>query len=311
MYLKKPNFWDEKLSLLSFILFPLTYLTKINNFLRDRKKKLLSDKLKTICVGNIYIGGTGKTPTTIKIYDLIKKFRAVATAKKYYSNQKDEEILLKKKTKFLTASNRSTIVKLAIKKKIDVVIFDDGLQDNQLDYNLKIVCFDAQTAIGNSLLIPAGPLRENLEKLKKYDAVLIKCNGQSPYSLIKLIRKYSSQIKIFTSSYKVMNLNEINKHDRYSIFSAIGNPKNFEKTLKKNKFKIIDRSIFPDHHAFSDKDIKYIINKAKKYNTNILTTEKDYVKIPNKYRKHIKYLKIKLVIHDEPKFIKFLKHRIK
>ena len=244
MYLKKPNFWDKKLSLFCYFLLPFTFFTKITNFLRDRKKKLLSKKLKTICVGNIYIGGTGKTPTTVKIYDLIKKIKIVSTAKKYYSNQKDEEILLKKKTRFLTANSRKDIVKLAAKKKIEVIIFDDGLQDGQIDYDLKIVCFDTQTATGNGFLIPAGPLRENLESLKKYDAVLIKCNDESPNFLIKLIRKYNPKIKIFTSDYKIENLNKINKNNNHFIFSGIGNPKSFEKILKKTKLNLLINQYF-------------------------------------------------------------------
>jgi len=311
MYFNKPNFWDKKLSLFSYFLLPLTFLIKINNLLRDRKKKLLSKKIKTICIGNIYIGGTGKTPTTIEIYNLIKKNKTVSTAKKFYSSQKDEEILLKEKTNFLTANNRKDIVKLAIKKKVEVVIFDDGLQDTQIDYNFKIVCFDVQTNIGNGFLIPAGPLRENLDSLKKYDAVLIKCNDQSPYPLSKLIRKYNSKIKIFTSTYKVTNLNEINRNKRYFIFSSIGNPKSFEKILKKNKIKIFAKSIYPDHYSFTEKDIKNIINKAKKNNASILTTEKDYVKIPSKYKKHIKYLKLKLIIHNQQKLMKLIKLKIK
>jgi len=142
MYFKKPNFWDEKLSLFSYLLLPLTFFIKIKNFLNDRKKKFFSKKLKTICVGNIYIGGTGKTPTTIKLFNLLKKIKPTATAKKYYPSQKDEEILLKEKTIFLTANNRKDIIKRAIKKKIEVVIFDDGLQDSKIDYDVKIVCFD-------------------------------------------------------------------------------------------------------------------------------------------------------------------------
>jgi len=311
MYFKKPKFWDEKLSLISYFLWPLTFLVKINNFLRDQKKKPLSNKIKTICIGNIYIGGTGKTPSTIKIYDLIKKIKTVRTAKKYYSSQKDEEILLKEKTKFLTANNRKEIVKLAIKKKIEVVIFDDGLQDRQIDYNFKIVCFDAETNIGNGFLIPAGPLRENLYSLKKYDAVLIKCNDQSPYFLSKLIRRYNSKIKIFTSNYEVANLDEIKKNNKYFIFSGIGNPNSFEKILKENKIKITGKSIFPDHYSFTDKDIQNIINKAKKEQASILTTEKDHVKIPNKYKKYIKYLKLKLNIHKQQELIKLIKLKIK
>ena len=310
MYFKKPNFWDEKLSLFSYLLLPLTFFIKIKNFLNDRKKKFFSKKLKTICVGNIYIGGTGKTPTTIKLFNLLKKIKPTATAKKYYPSQKDEEILLKEKTIFLTANNRKDIINRAIKKKIEVVIFDDGLQDSKIDYDVKIVCFDSQTAVGNGLLIPAGPLRENLKKIKKYDAVLIKCDSQKPASFIKLLKEYSPKIKIFTSGFKITNIKKINKNDKYLIFSGIGNPKSFEKILKNNKFKIIDKEIFPDHYTYTDKDLSNIVKRAKKYNASILTTEKDYVKIPPKYKRYIKYLKLKLIIHNEQKFMKFINLKI-
>ena len=239
MHLKKPNFWDEKLNLFSYLMLPFTVLVRINNLLLNNRKKLISKEIKTICVGNIYAGGTGKTPATIKIYNLIKKFRNVATAKKYYLAQKDEEILLREKTKFLTAKNRVNIIKEAIQKKIEVIVFDDGLQDNKIDYNLKIVCFDAQLAIGNGFLIPAGPLRESLESLKKYDAVLIKCNDHNAKSLITLIKKYNSKIAVFTSNYTVSNLSNIDKNKKYLIYSGIGNPISVEKILKKNKLQIV------------------------------------------------------------------------
>jgi tetraacyldisaccharide 4'-kinase len=118
MHFKKPNFWDEKLNLFSYLILPFTVFIRINNFLLNQKKKLISKEIKTICVGNIYVGGTGKTPATIKIYNLIKKFRSVATAKKYYLAQKDEEILLREKTKFLTSKNRVILSNRLSKKKL-------------------------------------------------------------------------------------------------------------------------------------------------------------------------------------------------
>jgi len=311
MRLRKPNFWDQKLSLVSYLLLPFTILIKINNFFLTHKNKLLSKKIKTICVGNIYVGGTGKTPATIKIYNLIKKTKSVVTAKKYYPYQKDEEILLKEKTQFLTKNNRINIIGQAVKKKIEVIIFDDGLQDSQIDYDLKIVCFDAQLGIGNGFLIPAGPLRESLKSLNKYDAVLIKCDGYNPKSLIKLIKKNHSKIAIFTSSYTISNLKNIDKNKKYLIYSGIGNPKSFEKILKKNKIQVVDKLVFPDHYTYSNKDYVDIITKAQKYGANILTTEKDYVKIPTKYKKNIKFIKLNLTIHNEKKFIKFIKFKIK
>ena len=306
MYLKKPSFWDKQISILSYLLLPFTIFIKVNNFLNSKKKKYLSKKLKTICVGNIYVGGTGKTPTTIKLYDLIKKIKNASTAKKYYLNQQDEEILLKRKTKFLTASSRINILKLAEKKNIEVLIFDDGLQDNQIDYNFKFVCFDGDLGIGNGLLLPAGPLRETINSLKKYDVVFIK-KGNNLNNLIKLIEKHNKRIKIFITDYKVSKFSKFNRSKKYLIYSGIGNPHSFAKILKQNKVKIVDKIIFPDHHSYSNQDFNFILNKAKQNNAEIITTEKDYVKVPKKLQKKIKFLRVNLIIHNEKKLIKFLK----
>ena len=306
MYLKKPSFWDKQISILSYLLLPFTIFVRVNNFLNSKKKKYLSKKLKTICVGNIYVGGTGKTPTTIKLYDLIKKIKNAYTAKKYYLNQQDEEILLKRKTKFLKASSRKSILKLAEKKNIEVLIFDDGLQDNQIDYNFKFVCFDGDLGIGNGLLLPAGPLRETINSLKKYDVVFIK-KGNNLNNLIKLIKKHNKKIKIFITDYKVSKFSKFNRSKKYLIYSGIGNPHGFAKILKQNKVKIIDKIIFPDHHSYSNQDFNFILNKAKQNNAEIITTEKDYVKVPKELQKKIKFLRVNLIIRNEKKLIKFLK----
>ena len=99
MKFKKPIFWDlKKPSFISNILLPFTIIIKLNNFLLNLKSKKKVQKIKTICIGNIYIGGTGKTPTTIKLFQILKKLTDnLSTAKKFYKSQNDEQIILKKK----------------------------------------------------------------------------------------------------------------------------------------------------------------------------------------------------------------------
>ena len=98
MNFKKPKFWDyQKPNFVSFLVSPLTIPLRINNFLLNfkTKKKL---NIKTICVGNIYIGGTGKTPTTIKLFDMLNNMNLkVVTGKKFYSEHYDEKTILEKK----------------------------------------------------------------------------------------------------------------------------------------------------------------------------------------------------------------------
>ena len=120
----------------------------------------------------IYILGYWKTPTTIKMYEILKKLNFnVCTAKKLYLSHIDENKILEKKTNLISEKNRKQIIDKAIEKNYDYLIFDDGLQDKKVSYDLQFVCFDVNNWIGNNQLIPAGPLREKVSSLKKYDAV--------------------------------------------------------------------------------------------------------------------------------------------
>ena len=312
MKLKKPKFWDlEKPSIISYILIPFTLILQISNFLQKFWIKNKNEKMITVCIGNIYLGGTGKTPTTIKVYEILKKLNLkVAVGKKFYSSQEDEKILLEKNTNLIINNNRKNIVKIAVKNRNDVLIFDDGLQDKSLNYNINIVCFDALNWIGNGLLIPAGPLREKLISLKKYDCIFLKNGSSNNKVIIKSIRNINKKMKIFYTYFKVLNLKKLRNSKKYLIFSGIGNPNNFKRILLDNNFNISKEIIYPDHFNYKKTDIDNIKNQAKKIRAKIITTEKDYVKISKSNQKDIHFLKVKLNIKNERTFINYLKTKI-
>ena len=312
MIYKKPDFWNKvKPNIISFLLMPLTLPLHVNNFFLNKFKKTPSKKIYSICVGNIYLGGTGKTPTTIKLFEILEKiYKKVTTAKKFYYSQSDEINLLKKKTNFVTSKNRLQIISKAVKKGFKIIIFDDGLQDRNIDYDLKIVCFDTLSWIGNGQLIPAGPLREKLNSLKKYDVVFLKHISKKNNKIIKLIKIINPKIKIFNTKYVITNLSKFNLKKQYIVFSGIGNPESFKTFLKNNKFNIIDNIIFPDHYKYKKNDIIKIIKKANNINAQIITTEKDFVKIPKNYQNEINHINIDMKIKQSNDLIKFLKKKI-
>jgi tetraacyldisaccharide 4'-kinase len=313
MKLKKPKFWDYKRpNFISYILLPLTFPLIINNFLLKFKKKNIDDqKIKTICIGNIYIGGTAKTPLTIKIYQILKSLNFnTATIKKFYTNHIDEQKMLNDKTTLYCLKNRRIALNKAIKDAVDVVVFDDGLQDRSINYDLKFVCFNNIKWIGNGFLIPAGPLREKIQSIAKYDAVFINGNEVDNSNLKSLIREYNKDIKIFESHYEPTNIDLFNNKERYLIFSGIGNPESFKDLLIRNKFNVIKEIIFPDHYTYTQIDIDKIKLQAKNLNAKIITTEKDYSKIDSHINKDIKFLQIDLNIKDEIKLIDYLKLNI-
>ena len=313
MKLIKPKFWEQKKpNLIAYLLFPLTIFIRLNNFFLKIKSKKIYKEIKTICVGNIYLGGTGKTPTVLKIYQLLRNDLKVVTAKKFYINQEDEQIILKDKSKFLTSKNRKEIIENSIKQDLDLIIFDDGLQDNKINYNLNFVCFDGHNWIGNGCLIPSGPLREKLTSLKNYDAVFIKfieknSNLEKIYSTIKNI---NPKIEIFNSLVQVKDIDKFDLTKKYVVFSGIGNARSFKSLLLKNNFNVIKEIIFPDHHNYKINEIENIMNNTKELGANLITTEKDFVKLPNTYKNKINFLEIELKIIEESKLIEFIKSKI-
>ena len=180
MNFKKHKFWDlKKPNFLSYILLPFTIFIKINNFFLNCFPASKIKKIKTICIGNIYIGGTGKTPISVKVNRILNNLNyKTAFIKKNYYDQIDEQKLLSSNGQLICEKNRVDAVKQAINQNIDIAIFDDGLQDKRLIYDITFVCFNIQSWIGNGFCLPSGPLRENLKNIKKYDAVFLNGNGE-------------------------------------------------------------------------------------------------------------------------------------
>ena len=303
MKLIKPKFWKTK-NFISLILYPLSAVTFLINFLKKFSIRKTFE-IKTICIGNIFIGGTGKTSLAIEINELLRnKFRTVFI-KKNYKNQIDEINLLNNKGKIISSSNREDALLAASKKKYQVAILDDGLQQKNINYNLRIACFNSEYGLGNEFTLPAGPLRENLSVIKNYDLIFL--NGEKNNK--KILSKFKSinkDLKIFEGKYKPLNLKKFNLKKKYLMFCGIGNPHEFEQTLIKYKFNVSKKIIFPDHHKFSNIDLKKLNYYASKDNLTLITTEKDFFRLNKAQRKNIKFLKIKLEIKNREKLKKIL-----
>ncbi len=307
MKLNKPRFWDyKKPNFIAYILLPLTIFVLIRNFFTKNSSKK-NDKIKTICVGNIYVGGTGKTPLSIKINNLLKIQGLRSTIiKKFYNDQLDEQNLIKNYTNLICKKNRSDALHDAVNQNFEFAIFDDGLQERSINYDLKIVCFTNSQWKGNGFLIPAGPLREKIESLKKFDVVVINGDPKKNQNISNEIEQINNNINIFETFYKPSNLKEFDINVNYVAFAGIGNSENFYNSMIENNFKIIKKFSFPDHYVYSNNDLTKILNYAKKNNAKVITTEKDFFRLNPNMAQDIKYLKLDLVIPDEKKLINIL-----
>jgi len=307
MNLKKPKFWDYKhRNLLAYLLYPVSILIKIiSQFKFHQKNEVL--KIKTICVGNIYVGGTGKTSLCIKINKILNQKNIKSCfVKKYYKNQIDEQEILKKNGTLFLSKKRLDAVKLAEKENYEFAIFDDGLQDNSINYDASFVCFNNLNWIGNGMTIPSGPLRENLENLKKYQHLFLNGNLENLENLKQRILEINPEINIHIGKYEPINLEKFDNKDKYIIFSGIGNHQTFSSMIKKNGLIVIKEYEFPDHYSYTKKDIDQILNYARNQNCKIITTEKDYVRLGKFKTDQIKFIKSELKIIDEQKLFKLI-----
>ncbi len=303
MKLYKPNFWSSKKNLLTILLLPLSLVFLLITVLKKKITKEIEFKIPIICVGNIYVGGTGKTPLSIYLAkNLTQLGKRPAIIRKYYKDHKDEQNMIKSNFENLFMNtDRSVAINEAMNKKLDAVIMDDGYQDYKIKKDLKILCFNSNQLIGNGLVLPSGPLREKFSSVKEAHLAVI--NGEKNIDFEQKLKKMNNLIEIFYTRYKAKNIDEF-KNKKLLAISGIGNPENFFKLLVENNINLEKKLFFPDHYQFSKKEMDEITDEANKKNYQIVMTEKDYFRIKDFKLENIKYLKVELDIEKKEKFIK-------
>jgi len=303
MKLFKPKFWKSNKNFFTVLLIPLSLITWIYIILKKTFIQKVKFNIPVICVGNIFIGGTGKTPLSIHIAKkLSENGKNPAIVRKYYRSHIDEhKMILSYYNKLILNLNRSKGIYEALEKGYDAVILDDGFQDYKIKKNLSIICFNSNQLIGNGYLFPSGPLRESLGALRNANILII--NGDKNLDFEQKILKIQKNLKIYYSNYKPLNIQEF-KDKRLLVISGIGNPENFFKILKDNQLNVQKKMVYPDHYEFTKNEMLKIVEHAKKNDFQIVMTEKDYYKIKDFSLENIKYLRIKLEIEKEEEFIK-------
>ena len=304
MKFKKPKFWNNK-NFLSICLLPLCLITIIFNIFKKYIISGFRSNIPIICVGNIFIGGTGKTPLSIYIYNLLKrrKYRP-AIVRKYYNSHIDEINFTKSKVgQFFYDKKRTLSISKAESKKNNVIIMDDGLQDVSVIKDLNIICFNSSDLIGNGFVLPAGPLREKLKNVNNCQIAVI--NGKRNIAFEKKLKSISNNIEIYQSKYVIKNSKKF-RGKKILAFAGIGNPRNFFNLLKDNGFKVKQEISFPDHYNYSKEEIENLISKAKEEGLTLLTTEKDFFRIKRSGFKKINYVSVDLKILNNKSFEKIL-----
>ena len=304
--MKTPKFWYSKNSIISILLRPISFLWVLGSILR-KKKSYNFNNIKIIKVGNVVAGGSGKTPTVVSIvkklanskYQVhiisrgykgsIKKSTLVNTDIHSYKEVGDESIILSKIAPTWIGNNRIESIKNAQKMGAKIVVLDDGIQDTSIKGDLNLLVFNGLQGLGNGKIIPSGPLREKLsDSIKKCHLSII-----IDEDINNIANKLNNLLPIIKAKINIESeyLNNF-KNKNVVAFCGLGFPEKFFKTIKEIGCNIRYKKSFPDHYQYKEKDLKELIDIAIKYNSLLITTEKDHIKILKKYRNRIYYFPI-------------------
>ena len=308
MQFKKPKFWDKnRQTIFSLILFPLSIIVYFVAKLK-RLKKGKKFKFPIICIGNVYLGGTGKTPISIEIFKILSSInKKPVFIKKFYPYIHDEINILNKIGPVISEKSRIKSLKSLDNSNYEVALLDDGFQDTKFLKDLSIVCFNENNWIGNGNIIPSGPLRESLDALKYADCIMIK--GKKDQKKERQLLNYNKKLQFFYFDYNIEIDNSIRKK-KFIAFAGIGNPESFFELLTRKNLNVIKKISFPDHHKFTNNDLDKIINFANENNAVILTTEKDYERLEHKYKSLIYFTKLSVKIEKFDVFKNLIKEKI-
>lgn len=294
-----PKFWQSG-GWISFFLLPLSIIYYIILKLRLSFVKSYRPKLKVICVGGLLVGGTGKTPVSIALSKYLKNKNFCFLANGYGGKIEgpvsltehrptevgDEALLLGKYGPVIIAKDRLSGILHAEKMAFDYVIMDDGLQNPSIIKDTAILVIDCKNNhIKNKFLLPAGPFRETYNMVKP----------RIDYTIVidpKENQEFSSYKNVIKANSKIIIGDLINK--KVIAFAAIANPERFFNQLKNLGVDVVDEITFPDHYIYSKEDINKIIDESNRNSLVLITTEKDYVKIPKDLQSKINYIKLEV-----------------
>ena len=321
-----PNFWKknnnffEKIIVFLFLPFSFVYFLFSRICFKIKRTKRVG--IPVICVGNINVGGAGKTPFVLHLVDLLKKNKVnahvitrgyrgklkgpikVNLKKHSFKEVGDEALLLAKKTITWVSKNKFDGAINATLDGADLIILDDGLQNYSLHQDLKIILVDGDFGFGNKLLLPAGPLRETINNgVKKSDLLII--NNKDDCLLKKSM---GNKILTLHTNTKIVNFEKL-KNKKVVAFAGLGRSEKFYNSLLKNNINVVKFFSYPDHYSFKEGELKKIILYAKKNNAIIASTFKDKQRINSKFKKKIIFIDIRSEIQEKGKLINILKQK--
>jgi tetraacyldisaccharide 4'-kinase len=270
-----------------------------------------------ICVGNLVAGGAGKTPVAESLVNLlVARGRHPAILSRGYGGSEsgpvrvdaakhsaravgDEPLMLSLVAPVWVGRDRAAGARAAIVTGADCLVMDDGFQNPGLAKDLSLLVIDGTYGLGNGQVIPAGPLREPAARaLARADAVVL--IGEDFSNLVHLITK-----PVLRAALNPVNIADFDGR-KVVAFAGIGRPEKFFATLEALGAQVLARHGFPDHHAYSDADLRNLAEEAASKSAALVTTTKDRTRMTPAWRERISALTVTIAWQDQPALMQLL-----
>ena len=298
MRLETPSWWYRDKGAVASALAPLGALYGRAAEARFQRVTPYRARLPVICIGNFTAGGGGKTPTAVAVANALKALgaRPCFLTRGYGGASKgpvlvgegksaaevgDEPLLLAEHAPAMIARDRVAGAKAIEATDASVIVMDDGFQNPSLVKDLSLVVVDSSSGIGNGLVMPAGPLRAPLApQMARADALIVIGSGDQAAPLADAFK---------TQGKPVLEARMVPRQDARWLgvlpvigFAGIARPGKFFATLKSHGARLIDSRTYPDHYRYSARQARSLLREARRYNAMLVTTEKDWVRLPDK-----------------------------
>jgi len=287
----KTPWWFLHKTPISFILVPISWVYYgIGRIVYGvRKIGAYKSRRPIVCVGNILAGGVGKTPIVRAIANYFDAPVVMRGYKKSVAtgNAGDEALMLSRDgLQVHTGDRKSNIILL--NNQLDEtgpIIMDDGFQNPRIKKDIVILVFDEGLGYGNGFMLPAGPMREPRRAARRGNAIIVIRNSH-----VRKNFKLPDGVPVFYA--KNQTVSPYSDTEKLVAFAGIGYPRKFFGALKN----VVAKKSFADHYQYTDDDIRKLYELAERKNAKLITTEKDWVRLPDWARDKIKYARLDTVI---------------
>jgi tetraacyldisaccharide 4'-kinase len=309
---KAPEFWGRD-SLITKLLHPISLVFQAGTAIRRRAATPIEVGVPVICVGNLVAGGAGKTPVALSVAGHLKRFgvtlafltrghggRLMGPVKvepdiHVARDVGDEALLLAETAATWISRDRAKGAMAARADGAELVIMDDGFQNPGLEKSLSLVVIDGAVGFGNGRVIPAGPLRETMDKgLARANAMVM--IGEDRTGLTSSL---PPALPLLRARIVPRPNARLPRGTRVLGFAGIGRPGKFRESLEELELEVVAFESFPDHHVYSGGEIDALLGRAKTANAIPVTTAKDHVRLPKATQARIERLDIALAWQDE------------